>query len=186
MGAVARFGAASALLLLVACAAEGESTRPSDPAPTDTSSPIESVPLGTPEVLAAVAAHVVLDRTDPVSVRDTLGMGDEQDAHIDLEHRDARPLTAGERAAVEAALSPAQVEWIDRAHADELERRQLDSPPPQFTVLTLTVPRTSVDTVTVTASVWCGGLCGTGSTFVLSREDGAWIVTGTIGDSWVA
>ena len=40
--------------------------------------------------------------------------------------------------------------------------------------------------VRVGASYLCGGLCGSGSTWVLEERDGSWKVVGTRGPSWIA
>ena len=195
MGGYRRLGVATALAVLGACAAEEGSPVPSDLAPVSTTSPIatagtssrgSTIPASVSQVLAVVAAHAVGSGSSVVSVRDTLGVGDAHDAIIDLADGGVRPLNADERAAIETALAPAQVEWIDQAQAAEFERRQLEPSPPQFTVLTLAEPRISGDTVVVTANVWCGALCGAGSTYVLTGELGEWTITGTTGSSWVS
>jgi hypothetical protein len=38
----------------------------------------------------------------------------------------------------------------------------------------------------IPASYTCGGTCGSGSTHVLKMRDGAWVVTGSVGSSWIA
>lgn len=188
MRPVRRLGTAAMLLALVACTADDRTAEPSHPVRAPSSTPsVEFVPH-VAEILAAVARVSVEGHTGgPASILDTLGKGDEQQAQIDLDHPDARPLTTSERAAVETALTPMDVVWIDRAAAAELAQRQLDPSPPEFLVLRLAFPRISSDSAVVTATVWCGPLCGSGSTYVLARhDDGGWLVTGTTGSTWIA
>ncbi len=44
----------------------------------------------------------------------------------------------------------------------------------------------SGDGVEVGGSYGCGGLCGSGTTYVLEEKAGGWEVTGTTGTAWIA
>lgn len=204
MGLSRQLGVAAAFALTVGCTAEERNTGPtvlasvdsSPPAspveatfpvePATSSSSVEPLALDSVGVLAAVAAHAVGPGLAHVSVRDTLGVGDERDASVYFGGPSARPLTPDERAAIEAELAPTQVAWIDQDQVADLQQRQLEPSAPEFMVLTMAVPRTTSDTVAVTTQVWCGALCGVGSTYLLANEAGAWTVTGTTGGSWVS
>ncbi len=57
---------------------------------------------------------------------------------------------------------------------------------PDTIVLRLGTIAESGEGVEVGGSFGCGGLCGSGTTYVLEEKDGAWEVTGTTGTTWIA
>jgi hypothetical protein len=57
---------------------------------------------------------------------------------------------------------------------------------PNEVVVTLGPIVERADGVRVGASYLCGGLCGSGSTWVLEERDSAWTVVGTRGPTWIA
>ncbi len=57
---------------------------------------------------------------------------------------------------------------------------------PETIVLRLGTIAESGDGVEVGGSFGCGGLCGSGTTYVLEEKDGGWEVTGTTGVTWIA
>jgi hypothetical protein len=40
--------------------------------------------------------------------------------------------------------------------------------------------------VEVGTGYWCGGLCGSGGTKVVEFRNGAWVVTGSVGGTWIS
>lgn len=93
---------------------------------------------------------------------------------------DDRPLTAGEQAAIEAALSPlAPVRWID----DPDEWRTEDLRPTIDGAAILGVGEITYDEngALVPMSMWCGGLCGTWFTYRVSPSAAGWEVVGIEG-----
>lgn len=58
--------------------------------------------------------------------------------------------------------------------------------PPNEVVVTLGPIVERADGIRVGASYGCGGLCGSGSTWVLEERGGRWAVVGTRGPSWIA
>ena len=100
-------------------------------------------------------------------------------AWVDMTSPGGRLLTAGEKDAITAALSPMTVEWVPDIHAVIGT-----GPLPTFHeikgVLTMAVPRSSNGRAEAMSMLWCGPTCGIGSTHVLSSgADGTWRVTGT-------
>ncbi len=95
---------------------------------------------------------------------------------------------------------------LSAAEQDELARRLADLGPPitfvedptplydddwltgtpETIVLRLGTIAESGDRVEVGGSFGCGGLCGSGTTYVLEMKDGAWEVVGTTGTAWIA
>ena len=57
---------------------------------------------------------------------------------------------------------------------------------PEIVVLRLGTIVESGDGVEVGGSYGCGGLCGSGTTYVLEEKAGGWEVTGTTGTAWIA
>ncbi len=57
---------------------------------------------------------------------------------------------------------------------------------PETIVLRLGTIAESGDGVEVGGSFRCGGLCGSGTTYVLEEKNGGWEVTGTTGMTWIA
>jgi len=91
-----------------------------------------------------------------------------------------RPLTAGERQAIEAALTPiAPVTWID----DPEEWRTEDLLPSVEGSAILGVGPITFDDdgALVPMSMWCGGLCGTWFTYRVIQADAGWAVSGIEG-----
>jgi len=86
-----------------------------------------------------------------------------------------RPLSDGERSAIEAALNPfAPVRWIDDAAAwitDELMPVVEGS-----AILGVGSITFDGDGALVPISMWCGGLCGTWFTYRVIQSDQGWVV----------
>ena len=57
---------------------------------------------------------------------------------------------------------------------------------PETIVLRLGTIAERGDGVEVGGSFGCGGLCGSGTTYVLEEKAGVWEVTGTTGTTWIA
>jgi len=91
-----------------------------------------------------------------------------------------RPLSDGERSAIEAALSPlAPVRWIDDAAAwrtDEMMPVVEGS-----AILSVGSITFDGDGALVPMSMWCGGLCGTWFNYRVIQSDQGWIVAGIEG-----
>ena len=93
----------------------------------------------------------------------------------------SRPLTDGERSAIEARLDPlGEVVWI----ADPADHRTQDLRPTVegSAIVGLGEPEIGAGTALVPVSLWCGGLCGTWFTYSLASDgfDG-WTVQGIEG-----
>lgn len=119
-----------------------------------------------------------------VMVVDTLGRAD-ADGFVD--DAGGRALTDDERNAITAALAPRRVQFVTAAEARSFEEAHMTGPVAGTGVLTLAEPRVIDGQVTVTSSVWCGGLCATGGAHVVERvADGSWVVTGVTGPQWIS
>lgn len=92
----------------------------------------------------------------------------------------ARPLTAGERAAIGEVLAPF---GPHRFIADAADWRTADLDPvvEGSAIIGVGEPRITGDTALVPASLWCSGLCGTWLTYRVVRSGERWRVTGTEG-----
>jgi hypothetical protein len=91
-----------------------------------------------------------------------------------------RPLSAEERNAIEAALTPlAPMRWID----DPAEWRtdQLMPVIEGSAILGVGPITFDDDGALVPMSMWCGGLCGTWFTYRVVESDGGWVVSGIEG-----
>jgi len=82
------------------------------------------------------------------------------------------------RIAVEHALAPGVVTWVDSV--DSVTDNGALSAQDVGVVLTITPPTISSTTAEVGTALWCGNVCGEGSTYLLERSgpDG-WRVTGS-------
>ena len=91
-----------------------------------------------------------------------------------------RPLTAEERAAIEAVVVPfGTVRWIDDASdwwTDDLEPVVEGS-----VIIGVGEPRIGDETALVPMSLWCGGLCGTWLSYRINLTEVGWVVEGTEG-----
>jgi hypothetical protein len=47
-------------------------------------------------------------------------------------------------------------------------------------------PTDDEDTVEVPSGLYCGGLCGTGMTYIVERQGDMWVVTGVTGPVWIS
>lgn len=95
-------------------------------------------------------------------------------------------IDADVRAAVEQALAPSRVVWVDDASAVIGNGPMLPTSREVGAVLTIAAPDIDGSSARITTGMWCGGTCGTGGRFVLRKTDGAWSVTGTEGASWIS
>jgi hypothetical protein len=97
----------------------------------------------------------------------------------------ARPLTADERAAIEAAIAPfGPVRWIDDPSdwiTESLEPRVEGA-----AILGVGEPIVDSDRAQVPVSLWCGGLCAIGLAYELERSGDEWQVTGTNGPAVIS
>jgi hypothetical protein len=98
---------------------------------------------------------------------------------------EGRPLSAAERAAIEDAIRPfGPLRWIEdpeQWRTDDL-RPTIDG----AVILGVGEPTIDGDTAFVPVSLWCGGLCGTWLTYLLSLVDDTWHVRGTEGPITIA
>jgi hypothetical protein len=100
---------------------------------------------------------------------------------------DSPALSDAERAAVERALAPRTVVWVESLRAVIGPGPPPTSMPDLGAVLTLAMPEIDGDDAVMTSTLWCGALCGIGGSHTLHRgSSGAWAVTGTEGPSWIA
>jgi hypothetical protein len=91
-----------------------------------------------------------------------------------------QPLTAEERNAIEAALSPlAPIRWID--DADEWRTDDLMPVIPGSAILGVGAITFDDQGALVPMSMWCGGLCGTWFTYRVTSSDSGWVVSGIEG-----
>jgi len=91
------------------------------------------------------------------------------------------------RAAVEQALAPMSVTWVDSS-ADVIGTGQ-DIPTYEEVgpVLTLGTPTVNGDEAEMTTGLWCGGTCGAGGTYTLEwTETNGWQITGMTGPQWIS
>ena len=111
--------------------------------------------------------YLVLDTTDPQA---GAGSGDGR----------ARPLTAAERDAIDAALDPlGLVEFINEP--DDWRTPELVPTIKGSVILGVGEPTIEDGSALVPVSLWCGGLCGTWLTYRVELADGTWSVTGIEG-----
>jgi hypothetical protein len=98
-------------------------------------------------------------------------------------------LSADVQAGVEQALSdlPTELVWIDSWDEVEIggETGLVDGG--EGAILTLGNLHPQADsTLQVPVGMTCGGLCGTGMTYVLEEVDGSWQVTDIVGPVWIS
>jgi len=91
-----------------------------------------------------------------------------------------RRITAEERIAIEAALSPlAPIRWIE--DADEWRTDDLMPVIPGSAILGVGAITFDDQGALVPMSMWCGGLCGTWFTYRVTSSDAGWVVSGIEG-----
>jgi hypothetical protein len=93
-------------------------------------------------------------------------------------------LTEAEQAALRDRLGAEQLRFID--DPTPLYDDAWMQGPPRDVVLTLGPIVEHDDEVRVAASYACGGLCGSGTTYVLRRDSDLWTVVGHRGPMWIA
>jgi hypothetical protein len=88
-----------------------------------------------------------------------------------------RPLTPGERTAIEARLSSlGAVQWVDDATSFN---NSLQADGARSLLIGLGEPTITDDTALARVSLWCGNLCGTWLTYTLAPDaEEHWAVTG--------
>ena len=112
---------------------------------------------------------LVLASLDPSAGDATFGGGAPDPQQV-------RPLTAEERNAIEAALSPlAPIRWID--DADEWRTDDLMPVIPGSAILGVGAITFDDQAALVPMSMWCGGLCGTWFTYRVTLSDAGWVVS---------
>jgi hypothetical protein len=116
---------------------------------------------------APFTEYLILERTDPAA-----GAG--------AATTEARPLTQGERSAIEAAVTPqGPVRWI--ADQSDWITEELTPTIPGAAILGVGAPVIEGDTALVPVSLWCGGLCAAWHSYRLDFSDGTWRVRGIEG-----
>ena len=116
---------------------------------------------------------LVLASLDPSASDATFGGGAPDPQQV-------RPLTAEERNAIEAALSPlAPIRWID--DADEWRTDDLMPVIPGSAIVGVGAITFDDQAPLVPMSMWCGGLCGTWFTYRVTLSDAGWVVSGIEG-----
>ena len=95
-------------------------------------------------------------------------------------------IDADTRLAIEQALAPAVVTWVDSTSAVIGDAQQIPDAAEVGAILTIAAPKIDGDRATITTGLWCGGTCGTGGTHTLKRTSGTWNVTGATGPQWVS
>ena len=115
------------------------------------------------------------DRFSHLYIVERLGR-DEADGFI-TGVESGRALTETERAAIEAALAPRTVEWV-QSWDSVVDEQATTTLPEDRAIITVAEPLIDDDRAEVTIELWCGYMCATGSTLALegspSRE---WAVT---------
>jgi hypothetical protein len=92
------------------------------------------------------------------------------------------------RAAIEKALEPLPIVWVaSMSEVIGTDGHLPSSDEEVGAVLTLGAPIVDGPHATITTELWCGGLCGAGSTYTVERTDPhGWHVTGITGPEWMA
>ena len=139
----------------------------------------------TAEVLAAAVVYRVTESNSfgddfsftTVYVVERLG---EADGFITFS--DSAPLIANRRrCSIETALAPLTVFWVHDLEA-VIGTDPPVTVPERHAVVMLAEPVIEGDRAEVGVELWCGMVCGIGSTLVVERtESGGWIVTGELG-----
>ncbi len=114
--------------------------------------------------------YLIQDHTDP-------GAG----APVEPGTPPARPLTAAERAAIEAVVAPF---GPHRVIGDAAEWRTKGDVGPRIegsVILGVGEPAIDGDTALVPVSLWCGNLCGNSLSYRIDRTGDRWRVVGTEG-----
>jgi hypothetical protein len=89
------------------------------------------------------------------------------------------------RAAVEQALTPISVTWVDGL-SDVVGTGQ-KLPTEEDVWLTLSSPIVAGDRAEITTGLWCGSLCGVGGAYGLEwTESTGWFITGMEGPQWIS
>ena len=97
------------------------------------------------------------------------------------------PIGAGVRTAVEHALAPMVVIWVDNLNDVIGTGQEIPSYEEVGAVLTLSRPIINGSRAVITTALWCGGLCGIGGAHTLERANSdGWRVTGTQGPQWMS
>ena len=141
----------------------------------------------TADVLAAAAAFRATESNSfgdsdyftTVYVVERLGEADDVGF---ITFADTAPLiTDVQRCAIEAALEPRTVVWVDGLEA-VIGTEPPVTVPDRHAVVMLAEPVIDGPRAEVGTELWCGMVCGIGSTLVVERSgSGEWIVTGELG-----
>jgi hypothetical protein len=155
-----------------------------------TTSTIEASTIVEPDATTGVLAAAVLWRAttgnswdDPNRFNSfyVVGRLGHADANGFITLGAGRALTDAERAAIEAALAPGTVEWID-SRADVISEPPTVTIPEDRAIITMAEPTIDGGRAEVATELWCGFDCGIGSTSVLEQSPtGDWTVTEQIG-----
>lgn len=173
---------------VVAASADDETTESAPKNTPETTTTEPTLPEPTAEVFAATAYQLMtVDHTfgeGPTPFTEFVigkftdpnaGPGDEPTTVA------SRPLTDGERSAVESRLSPlGEVTWIDDALAYEIPVPR--SPNERSAVISFGEPAIDGRGALAPIEMTCGDVCGLALTYKLTQEaNGGWEVTGDTG-----
>jgi hypothetical protein len=200
-----------AVALLAGCGASGNSSASDTigpPVSIDATSPSSSdgatieptiedaAPSEEAAIVAAMAAYhvdnngelgdaVVVDRVNVIDQFATLV----PDGYL-VVGDDGRSMDSTVRQAVERSLAPATVTWFhtpDDILGDPAATGVWPTYQEIGLILTFGAPEIDGPSATIVSEMWCGMVCGGGTTFTLEHSDtDDWIVTGTTGNGWAA
>jgi hypothetical protein len=202
-------------LLLAACAAGGGTTATPPPAPTATApnaaptttppgttepaaTPAgEDAPTGNTADTAAIYAAVIrqlyeVDNSfeQPPNWPYLYILSETDDSIAGLgEVEPSETIPPAAQAAITDLLAdlPAEITWIESWDDAPIEEEGGAVRAGDGVIVTLgNIHPTDEDTVEVPSGLYCGGLCGTGMTYVVEREGDAWVVMGVTGPVWIS
>jgi hypothetical protein len=164
---------------------------PTQPTSSDSLAPDGAVP-GEADVVVAAAIHRLYRATgmadpptvDEVRVIDRYGQSSSS-AYLEP---GGRVIDEDVRTAVEQALAPSAVEWVDDSTDVMGDLASVEDGTHQDIVVLLTFGEPMIDgqQATIAVDMLCGLLCGSGTTYTLERSDAeGWTVTSTT-EGWVA
>jgi hypothetical protein len=82
---------------------------------------------------------------------------------------------------------PAEIDWVESWDDVPLEEEGGAVRGGDGVIVTLgNIHSTGEDIVEVPSGLYCGGLCGTGMTYVVERQGDTWMVTGITGPVWIS
>lgn len=82
---------------------------------------------------------------------------------------------------------PAEITWVESWNDVPIEENSGAVRDGDGVIVTLgNIHPTEASAVEVPSGLYCGGLCGTGMTYVVERQGEAWVVTGITGPVWIS